>query len=140
MDDKSARILSVLNKAYPLKLFTDEQREKIAAEAEVTEIEEGEIIYREHEEATTLNLILSGEVHLYWLVDEEDEEAGEISLGNLEPGDVFGLEALEEESTYAENAVAVSEVRIVSLSLEFLDPYFEENRLPLNVLMLMLSS
>ncbi len=140
MDDQSARILSVINKAYPLNLFTDEQREKIAAEAEVTEIEEGKIIYREHDEAETLNLILSGEVHLYWLVDPDDEEAGEISLGNLEPGDVFGLEALEEERQYSEFAVALSVVRIVRFSLEFLDPYFEENPLPLSVLMLMLSS
>ncbi len=140
MDDQSARILSVINKTYPLKLFTDEQREKIAAEAEVTEIEEGKFIYREHDEAVTLNLILSGEVHLYWLVDPDDEEAGEISLGNLEPGDVFGLEALEDERKYSEFAVALSAVRIVRFSLEFLDPYFEENPLPLRVLMLMLSS
>jgi hypothetical protein len=140
MDDQSARILSVINKTYPLKLFTDEQRERIATNAVVDEIAEGTAIYREHEEAITLNLILSGEVHLFWLVDEEDEEAGEISLGNLEPGDVFGLEALEEESTYAENAVALSQLRIVRFSLEFLDPYFEENALPYHVLMLMLSS
>ena len=140
MDDQSARILSVLNKTYPLKLFTDQQREEIAAQSVVDEIEEGTIIYHEHDEATTINLILSGEVHLYWMADEEDEEAGEIGLGNLEPGDVFGLEALEEESTYAETAVALSLVRVVRFSLEFLDPYFEENALPYNVLMLMLSS
>lgn len=140
MDDQSARILSVLNKTYPLKLFTDQQREEIAARAVVDEIEEGKIIYHEHDEATTLNLILSGEVHLFWMVDEEDEEAGEIGLGSLEPGDVFGLEALEEDSTYAENAIALSLVRIVRFSLEFLDPYFEENVLPYKVLRLMLSS
>ena len=140
MDDQSARILSVLNTTYPLKLFTEQQREAIAAGAVVEEFEEDAMIYHRRDEATTLNLILSGEVHFYWMVDEEDEEAGEISLGNLEPGDVFGLEALEEESTYRENAITLSRVRIARFSLEFLDPYFEENPLPYRVLMLMLSS
>lgn len=140
MDDQSARILSVLNKTYPLKLFTDQQKEEIAGAAVVDVVEDGKIIYREHEDADSLILILSGEVHLYWLLDEEDEDAGEISLGNLEPGDVFGLEALEDEGQYIENAVALGQVRIARFTLEFLDPYFEANALPYDVLMLMLSS
>jgi len=140
MEDAGARILALINKTYPLKMFTDLQKEAIAAHAEVVTVADGETVYREGAEAAYLYIILSGQVRLTLPVDEDDPEAGEQTLGDLEPADVVGLEALEEESEYLTNAVALETVRLARLNMEFLDPLFEENAIPYTVLMLLLSS
>ncbi len=140
MEEQAARILAILNKTYPLKLFTDAQKEAIAASAPIDSFEEGAAIYQLDQEANNLFVILSGQVRLTWPVDEEDPEAGEIPLGDLEQGEVIGLEALEEESTYRTNVVAVMRVQVVRLDMEFLDPLFEENAIPYDELLLLLNS
>jgi hypothetical protein len=140
MDEQSTKVISYLNRIYPLKLFTDLQKEAIASNAPVVRFEEGSALYQEGKPATDFFMILSGQVRLTIPVYEDDPEGGEISLGDLEPGDLFGLEALEEGSEYLANAISLSALTVVRFNLEFIDPFFEENAIPYSVLMVMLSS
>ncbi len=140
MEDAGARILELINKTYPLKMFTDLQKEAIVAHADVVTVAEGEQVYREGDEAAYLYIILSGQVRLTLPVDEDDPEAGEHTLGDLDPADVVGLEALEEDSEYLTNAVALDKLVLARLNMEFLDSLFEENAIPYTVLILMRSS
>jgi hypothetical protein len=140
MEDQAARILAIINKVYPLKLFTDAQREAIAIRAPVDSIEEEKPLYVIDQEAVNLYVIISGRVRLTWPVDEEDPELGELNLGELEPGDVLGLEALEDEAKYKTGAVTLTPVQVMRLNMEFLDPFFEENTLPYTPLKVMLKS
>jgi hypothetical protein len=140
MEEQAARILAILNKTYPLKLFTDAQKGAIAASASIVSFEEGAPIYQIDQEANHLFVVLAGQVRLTWPVDEDDPEAGEIPLGDLDEAEVIGLEALEEESTYRTNGVAVTRVQVIRLDMEFLDPFFEENAIPYDELLLLLNS
>ena len=140
MDEQSTKVLGYLNRIYPLKLFTDLQKEAIASSAPVVRFEEGIALYQEGKPATDFFLILSGQVRLTIPVYEDDPEGGEIYLGDLEPGDLFGLEALEEGSEYLANAISLSGLTVVRFKLEFINPFFEENAIPYSALMVMLSS
>src|SRR5512136_2688554 len=100
MEYRPSDLLEILKKAYPLKMFTDEQRESIAANVPQESFEEGQVIYSEDDDATSLNLIVSGRVRLFLRVETDDPEGEEINLGELDSGDLFGLEAIEEGSNH----------------------------------------
>lgn len=140
MADTDPRILTYINKTYPLKLFTDLQKEAIVAQAEVVNLAEGDVVYHEGDEAAYMYIILAGRVRLTRPVDVDEPEAGEQPLGDLEPADVIGLEAIEEDNEYLTNAVAIDTVKLARLKMEFLDELFEDNPIPFKVLMLMFSS
>ena len=140
MDEQSVKVLSYLNKIYPLKLFTDLQKEAIASSAPVVNFDEGSPLFEKGSPATDFYLILSGQVRLTMPIYSDDPEGGEINLGDLEPGDLFGLEALEEEKVYLANAISLTSVTLVRFNMDFIDPFFDENTLPYSVLMVMLAS
>jgi hypothetical protein len=140
MENQVARVQAIINKAYPFKMFTDAQREAIASRGPVDEINEEKPIYAIDTEAVNLYVIISGRVRLTWPVDREDPTQGVLNLGELEPGDVIGLEALEDESKYLTGAVALTPVALLRLNMEFLDTFFDENSIPYFPLKLMLNS
>jgi hypothetical protein len=140
MEDQSARIKALLNKLYPLKMFTDLQKDAIAANAVIKLVEEGEALYKEGEPANGMFLILYGTIRLTLPMDVDDPEAGEEQLGDLEAGDLVGLESLEEEGEYLTNAVGLETAKVACLKAEFLDSLFEDNPIPYPVLEMMLNS
>ncbi len=140
MDEQSAKVLSYLNKIYPLKLFTDLQKEAIASGAPVVNLDQDSQIFEKGKPATDFYLILSGQVRQTMPIYSDDPEGGEIDLGDLEPGDLFGLEALEEEKEYLANAFSLTTVTLVRFNMDFIDPFFDENSLPYSVLILQLAS
>ncbi len=140
MDEQSARVVGIFNRIYPFKLFTDLQKEALATKAPVMKVEAGSALYQKGQPATDFYLILAGQARLTMQIYADDPEAGEMGLGDLEPGDVFGLEALDEEGDYLTNAVALTTLNVVRFNLELVDPIFEENAIPYHALMVMLQS
>lgn len=140
MEDQSARIKTLLNKTYPLKMFTDLQKDAIVANAVIRQVEDGKVLYKQGEPANEMFLILYGAIRLTLPMDENDPEAGEEQLGDLEPGDLVGLEALEIENDYLVNAVALGSTKVVCFNMEFLDPLLEDNAVVYGAIRLMLDS
>jgi ABC-type multidrug transport system fused ATPase/permease subunit len=121
-------------------MFTDEQRESMAASLPQESFEAEQVIYSEDEDAENLYLILTGRIQLYVPKDPDDPEAGQLNLGELEAGDLFGLEAIEEGGARITCARALTPVSLGRFNLEFLDAYFEDNSLPYLPLKMMLAS
>lgn len=140
MEDNLSDLREILKKVYPLNMFTDEQRDSIAAKVPRESFQEGQVIYTEDDKAVSLNLILTGRVRLLLPLDRANPIEGETNFGELESGDLFGLEAIEEDSTYLTDARAMTDVTIARFDLEFLDSLFEENSIPYLPLKTMLAS
>jgi signal transduction histidine kinase len=140
MEDQSARIKALLNKIYPLKMFTDLQKDAIVSHAVIRSVEDGGMLYKEGDPANEMFLILYGAIRLALPVDEDDPKAGVEPLGDLEPGDLVGLEALEQENEYLTRALAVGTAKVACLNMEFLDPLLEDNAILYQVIDLMLDS
>jgi len=96
--------------AVELKRFTlfeelsEEEREVLSEEIERIELEPGDVLFREHEEASGLVLLVEGRVRL------ESQRVGE--LGSVGPGSALGAVSLvtvgpREASAIAESACSV---------------------------------
>jgi len=96
--------------AVELKRFTlfeelsEEEREVLSEEIERIELEPGDVLFREHEEASGLVLLVEGRVRL------ESQRAGE--LGSVGPGSALGAVSLvtvgpREASAIAESACSI---------------------------------
>jgi CRP-like cAMP-binding protein len=99
--------------AVELKRFTlfeelsEEEREVLSEEIERIELEPGDVLFREHEEASGLVLLVEGRVRL------ESQRAGE--LGSVGPGSALGAVSLVTVGPREASAIAESECSIFLL-------------------------
>jgi CRP-like cAMP-binding protein len=81
---------------------------------EIAEYSEGEVIYAIEQQAKSLYIVFSGEIHLL-----KNTQEGEEVIVRLSSGDFFGYEVLE-DAQYRAKAVAVTSVVVLVLAREAL--------------------
>lgn len=97
----------------------------LAMAGEEVELEEGEWVFREGDEADSLYLIVSGTVDLKIALDASGERQAD--LETLVAGDVIGWSALVEPYQYTLGAVATSWANLVKLDAAQLRQLMEDN-------------
>ena len=96
-----------LLRRYPFFAFLDDTQQKaLVMISEEISVEEGTIIFQEGQPANALYLLIEGDVDLYFVPDGGNHHAlrEPILVGEINPGEPFGLSALIEP--YALNATA----------------------------------
>ena len=100
--------------------LSETQLKSIAAIASESKLKIGDIIFHEGKPAASLYLLMDGKVELYYVVEETMFNVKkEFGVGEIKPGELFGLSALFEPYKYETTAKAVQEGRL--LSIEGLD-------------------
>jgi CRP-like cAMP-binding protein len=98
-----------LLKRYPLfGSLSDEQLKSLASIAKEQSWEAGEVIFEIGSSAENLYLLMEGSVDLFYRVEEQDspDTKRNFPIGEINPGDPFGISALFEPYELTASAVA----------------------------------
>ncbi len=104
---------------YPFFSFlTDAQRKALAMIAEEAACEAGAVIFEEGDPASDLYLLLDGSVDLYFTphVTSGHQSPGEILIGEINPGEPFGISALIEPHILNATARAAKPGKILKIN------------------------
>ncbi|MBI5828854.1 MAG: cyclic nucleotide-binding domain-containing protein [Chloroflexi bacterium] len=104
---------------YPFFSFlTDAQRKALAMIAEEAACEGGAVIFEEGDPASDLYLLLDGSVDLYFTprVTSGHPAPGEILVGEINPGEPFGISALIEPHIFSAAARTAKPGRILKVN------------------------
>ncbi len=94
-----------LLKRYPFfGSLTEEQLKRIASISEEVKLEADQVIFEECDPADALFLLEEGSVDLYYRFLKEAQPPRQFYVGDINPGEVFGISSLIEP--YALNATA----------------------------------
>jgi CRP/FNR family cyclic AMP-dependent transcriptional regulator len=107
-----------LLRRYPFFSFlSDVQRKAIAMIAEETAFESGTVIFEEGDPADDLYLLLEGSVDLYFTPRAENSSPlhEEILVGEINPGEPFGISALIEPHRLNATARAAKPSQVLRL-------------------------
>lgn len=107
-----------LLRRYPFfGLLTEAQLKAIAMIAEETSFEGKTIIFKENDRADRMFLLVQGSVDIFFTVNTEGvlDFSKEFLVGEINPGDVFGISALLEPNKYATTAKADQYIRVISI-------------------------
>ncbi len=99
----------LLAKVELLKDFGEDAREQLAEHLEERRLDEGRAVFRMHDEAEELYLVVEGQLRL--------ELSGE-PVGTLGPGDVVGAASLVVIGRRECSAIAQTPVRVLTLTRE----------------------
>jgi CRP/FNR family transcriptional regulator, cyclic AMP receptor protein len=119
-----------LLRRYPFfGLLTDAQLKAIAMIAQEVNIPNGSQIFKEEDSADTLYLLLQGSVDLYYTVDTEGmlDFSKEFLVGEVNPGEAFGISALMEPYLFTATAKADQDLRLISIDAIALRALLEED-------------
>jgi len=95
-----------------LGFLTDEMIEKLLPITELLIFDEGEIVFREGENADTFFMVRRGKV----LLEQRISEKITISMGAVKPGYSFGWSAMLGGSTYTSDAVCAEKSELFSIN------------------------
>jgi CRP-like cAMP-binding protein len=107
-----------LLRRYPFfGLLTDAQLKAIAMIAQEVNFSGGTQLFKEGDRANTLYLLLQGSVDLYYTVETEGtlDFSKEFLIGEINPGDAFGISALMDPYTFTATAKADQDVRAIAM-------------------------
>jgi CRP/FNR family cyclic AMP-dependent transcriptional regulator len=107
-----------LLRRYPFfGLLTEAQLKAIAMIAQETTFADGTEVFKEGGKANELYLLIQGSVALFYTVDTEGvlDFTKEFLVGEINPGDVFGVSALIEPYKYTATAKADQNIRVISV-------------------------
>jgi CRP/FNR family transcriptional regulator, cyclic AMP receptor protein len=95
----------------------DEQLRQVAMIAEEETYDQGKILLKEKAPADDLYLLIKGSVDLLFTVDEEyhPDRHKEFIVGEINPGELFGISALIEPHRYTSMARAASPVQVIHI-------------------------
>jgi CRP/FNR family transcriptional regulator, cyclic AMP receptor protein len=119
-----------LLRRYPFfGLLTDAQLKAIAMIAQEVNLPGGTQIFKEGEKADTLYLLLQGSVDLYYTVETEGafDFNKAFLVGEINPGDAFGISALMEPYRFTATAKADQSVRLITMDAVALRALLEED-------------
>lgn len=119
-----------LLRRYPFfGLLTDAQLKAIAMIAQEVTSPSGTQIFKEGEKANTLYLLLQGSVDLFYTVDTEGylDFNKEFLVGEINPGDAFGISALMEPYIFTATARADQDLRLIAMDAVALRALLEED-------------
>ena len=91
-------------------VLTEEQSKKVAMIAEEVTLDGGEIVFKSGEPAEAFYLLMEGALELYYeVVDERNPESRkEFMVGEINPGEPFGLSAVIEPRLLSATAKVTS--------------------------------
>jgi CRP-like cAMP-binding protein len=97
--------------------LSEAQLREIAMIAEEETLQSGQVIFREGDPAETLYLLLEGCVDLYFTLAGEKQASVEkgIPVGEINPGEPFGISALIEPHLLTATARATSPSRVLKI-------------------------
>jgi CRP-like cAMP-binding protein len=107
-----------LLRRYPFfGALSDEQLRQIAMITEEETHDEGKIFLKEKAPADDLYLLIKGSVDLLFTVEEEyhPDRRKEFTVGEINPGELFGISALIEPHLYTSTARAASPVQVLHI-------------------------
>ena len=107
-----------LLRRYPFfGTLTDEQQHQIAMIAEEESCDEGKIFLKEKAPANDLYLLIKGSVDLLFTIDEEyhPDRHKEFLVGEINPGEIFGISALIEPHRYTSTVRAASPAQVIHI-------------------------
>jgi CRP/FNR family cyclic AMP-dependent transcriptional regulator len=107
-----------LLRRYPFfGTLSEEQLRQIAMIAEEETYEAGKILLKEKSPANDLYLLIKGSVDLIFTVDEEyhPDRHKEFTVGEINPGEIFGISALIEPHLYTSDARTASTVQVIHI-------------------------
>jgi CRP/FNR family cyclic AMP-dependent transcriptional regulator len=119
-----------LLRRYPFfGLLTEAQLKAIAMIAQETTFADGTQVFKEDARADMLYLLIQGSVDLYYTVDTEGvlDFTKEFLVGEINPGDVFGVSALIEPYRYTATAKADQNIRVISIDAVALRELLEQD-------------
>jgi CRP/FNR family transcriptional regulator, cyclic AMP receptor protein len=102
----------------------------IADIAEIVTFEKGATIFEEGQPANELFLLMTGSVDLFNKSEEEfhPKSRKDFSVGEVNPGEPFGLSAMLEPHILNTTARASQECQIIKIDANALRSYFEKDR------------
>jgi CRP-like cAMP-binding protein len=107
-----------LLRRYPFfGLLTDAQLKALAMIAQEVNIPDATEIFKEGGRADTLFLLLQGSVDLFYTVETEGflDFTKEFLVGEINPGDAFGISALIEPYIFTATARADQDIRVIQI-------------------------
>lgn len=107
-----------LLRRYPFfGTLNEEQLRQIAMIAEEESHEAGKTLLKEKAPANDLFLLIKGSVDLIFTVDEEyhPDRHKEFTVGEINPGELFGISALIEPHLYTSDARTASPVQVIHI-------------------------
>ena len=112
------------NIRFPLfRGLNPEELEKVEALCEAVKFQDGELIFREGEEATDVHLIQSGRISLHMSLPNEKS----LVIYTVEPGELLGWSSLRRGKKYTASGTAVGTVEAIRIRGEDLLRLFAEN-------------
>jgi CRP-like cAMP-binding protein len=116
---------------YPFfGLLDDSQLNRIAMLAEERQYQSGAVVFREGKPATALYFLLEGSVDLYYTLGGLKHNVVEkgISVGEINPGEPFGISALIEPHVLTATASVAADSRVIEIDAAALRSLFERDR------------
>jgi CRP/FNR family cyclic AMP-dependent transcriptional regulator len=107
-----------LLRRYPFfGTLSDEQLRQIAMIADEESHEAGKILLKEKAPADDLFLLIKGSVDLLFTVDEEyhPDRRKEFMVGEINPGEIFGISALIEPHQYTSSVRSDGPVQVIHI-------------------------
>jgi CRP/FNR family cyclic AMP-dependent transcriptional regulator len=120
-----------LLRLYPFfGLLDDAQLREIAMIAEETPFKNGEVVFREGDPAETLYFLLEGCIDLYFTLAGSEQAALEkgIPVGEINPGEPFGISALIEPHLLTATALTTGPGRMLKIDGAALRALIQKDR------------
>ena len=97
--------------------LSDAQLKEIAMIADETMFRKGEKIFEERQTADRLFILQDGSVDLFYKSEEEfyPKSSKQFSIGEVNPGDIFGVSALIEPFSRTTTAIAAQDGRLIRI-------------------------
>lgn len=111
-------------------LLSDQQLRNLAMVSEEVQYVDKEVILEEGKPADALYFLMEGGIDLYYTVNEayHAEDRMEVFVGEINPGEPFGISALIEPHRLTSTARSNGVSRVVRMSKEGLLSLFEEDQ------------
>jgi CRP-like cAMP-binding protein len=109
-----------LVRRYPFFWCIDDAQQKaIAMIAEDVTLSEGTMIFEENQPATALYLLMEGSVTLCIMAGSEgDKKPSHLHVGDINPGEPFGISAMLAGETYTSCAQATAKSRVLKVDAD----------------------
>jgi len=112
--------------------FTSEQLKQIAMISEEATASAGEILFEECQPADSLYLLIEGSIDLFYtakgkILPAEKKAQKELAVGEINPGEIFGISALIDPYELSASARASKPSRYIKINAPGLRKLFGEN-------------
>lgn len=119
---KHLDISDLLRRVSLFKTLTEDEREQLAERLEVVKYPAGTAVVHEHDAGDSLFVVLTGLVKATKATDK-----GEVEVGRVQPGEVFGEMSLLTGLPRSATVATVTDTAVVEIKRDHLQPLLEAN-------------